>query len=205
MVSRCTPSARNTACTNNGIRSVWSESSPHSTFRWRFGRGTRSSPPSAATSAYGSPRPRRRCARSRCRRSATACLTRHASAADLPAVHRCGQRARRAIHRRPARRAGLLHGLDCSGPQGRRARRGAVSARACWNWAATTRSSSTSSANLDLAVPSIVFGAVGTAGQRCTSTRRVFVHRSRQAELEKRLLRCLRAGQDRRPAGTRVP
>src|SRR6266436_10115871 len=29
------------------------------------------------------------------------------------------------------------------------------------------------SANLDLAVPSIVFGAVGTAGQRCTSTRRV--------------------------------
>jgi aldehyde dehydrogenase (NAD+) len=29
-------------------------------------------------------------------------------------------------------------------------------------------------ANLDLAVPAIVFGAVGTAGQRCTSTRRVF-------------------------------
>jgi aldehyde dehydrogenase (NAD+) len=42
-------------------------------------------------------------------------------------------------------------------------------------------------ANLDLAVPSIVFGAVGTAGQRCTSTRRVFVHQSRQAELERRL------------------
>jgi aldehyde dehydrogenase (NAD+) len=45
-------------------------------------------------------------------------------------------------------------------------------------------------ANLDLAVPSIVFGAVGTAGQRCTSTRRVFVHRSRAAELEQRLLRA---------------
>ncbi len=44
------------------------------------------------------------------------------------------------------------------------------------------------SANLDLAVPSIVFGAVGTAGQRCTSTRRVFVHEARRAELEKRLL-----------------
>ena len=42
-------------------------------------------------------------------------------------------------------------------------------------------------ANLDLAVPSIVFGAVGTAGQRCTSTRRVFVHDSRRAELERRL------------------
>ncbi len=43
-------------------------------------------------------------------------------------------------------------------------------------------------ANLDLAVPGIVFGAVGTAGQRCTSTRRVLVHRSRAAELERRLI-----------------
>jgi aldehyde dehydrogenase (NAD+) len=43
------------------------------------------------------------------------------------------------------------------------------------------------SATLDLAVPSIVFGAVGTAGQRCTSTRRVFVHTSRARELEQRL------------------
>jgi aldehyde dehydrogenase (NAD+) len=44
------------------------------------------------------------------------------------------------------------------------------------------------SANLNLAVPSIVFGAVGTAGQRCTSTRRVIVHRSRAKELEDRLV-----------------
>ena len=43
-------------------------------------------------------------------------------------------------------------------------------------------------ANLDLAVPAIVFGAVGTAGQRCTSTRRVFVHKAIAAELEKRLV-----------------
>src|SRR5712675_1012858 len=43
-------------------------------------------------------------------------------------------------------------------------------------------------ANLDLAVPAIVFGAVGTAGQRCTSTRRVLVHRSQAAELERRLI-----------------
>ncbi|MGN6655937.1 MAG: L-piperidine-6-carboxylate dehydrogenase [Rhodanobacter sp.] len=34
------------------------------------------------------------------------------------------------------------------------------------------------SADLKLAVPGIVFGAVGTAGQRCTSTRRLFVHES---------------------------
>jgi aldehyde dehydrogenase (NAD+) len=44
------------------------------------------------------------------------------------------------------------------------------------------------SANLDLAVPAIVFGAVGTAGQRCTTTRRVLVHRSLAAELERRLI-----------------
>jgi aldehyde dehydrogenase (NAD+) len=43
-------------------------------------------------------------------------------------------------------------------------------------------------ANMDLAVPAIVFGAVGTAGQRCTTTRRVFVHSSRAAELERRLV-----------------
>jgi aldehyde dehydrogenase (NAD+) len=47
-------------------------------------------------------------------------------------------------------------------------------------------------ANLDLAVPSIVFGAVGTAGQRCTTTRRVLVHESRLAELEQRLMRAYR-------------
>jgi aldehyde dehydrogenase (NAD+) len=34
------------------------------------------------------------------------------------------------------------------------------------------------SADLDLAIPAVVFGAVGTAGQRCTTTRRLFVHES---------------------------
>lgn len=43
-------------------------------------------------------------------------------------------------------------------------------------------------ANLELAVPAIVFGAVGTAGQRCTSTRRVIVHRSRLDELKAALV-----------------
>src|SRR5690606_29915027 len=33
-------------------------------------------------------------------------------------------------------------------------------------------------ADLALAVPSVVFGAVGTAGQRCTTTRRLFIHES---------------------------
>jgi aldehyde dehydrogenase (NAD+) len=33
-------------------------------------------------------------------------------------------------------------------------------------------------ADMKLAIPAIVFGAVGTAGQRCTTTRRLFVHES---------------------------
>jgi aldehyde dehydrogenase (NAD+) len=45
-------------------------------------------------------------------------------------------------------------------------------------------------ANMDLAVPAILFGAVGTAGQRCTSTRRIIVHRSVRQELLERLLRA---------------
>jgi aldehyde dehydrogenase (NAD+) len=43
------------------------------------------------------------------------------------------------------------------------------------------------SADLALTVPAIVFGAVGTAGQRCTSTRRVLVHEAILPELERRL------------------
>jgi len=34
----------------------------------------------------------------------------------------------------------------------------------------------TQSADLNIVLPSILFGAVGTAGQRCTTTRRVFIH-----------------------------
>jgi aldehyde dehydrogenase (NAD+) len=36
----------------------------------------------------------------------------------------------------------------------------------------------TPDANFQMALPSIVFGAVGTAGQRCTSTRRLIIHES---------------------------
>jgi aldehyde dehydrogenase (NAD+) len=43
-------------------------------------------------------------------------------------------------------------------------------------------------ADLDLAVPAIVFGAAGTAGQRCTSTRRVYAQSGIIDELEKRLV-----------------
>ena len=43
-------------------------------------------------------------------------------------------------------------------------------------------------ANMERAIPTIVFGAVGTAGQRCTSTRRIIVHESIKDELVKRLV-----------------
>jgi aldehyde dehydrogenase (NAD+) len=42
-------------------------------------------------------------------------------------------------------------------------------------------------ADLDLAVRAIVFSAVGTSGQRCTTLRRLIVHHSRRKELLERL------------------
>jgi len=45
-------------------------------------------------------------------------------------------------------------------------------------------------ADLDLALPAILFGAVGTAGQRCTSTRRVFLHDKIADEVEARLIKA---------------
>lgn len=43
-------------------------------------------------------------------------------------------------------------------------------------------------ADLSLAIRAIVFGAVGTAGQRCTTTRRLFVHESRYDEVVAKLI-----------------
>ncbi len=48
------------------------------------------------------------------------------------------------------------------------------------------------SADLDLATRAIVFGAVGTAGQRCTTTRRVIVQDSVLPQLQQRLLAAYR-------------
>ncbi|MGH8278173.1 MAG: L-piperidine-6-carboxylate dehydrogenase [Gammaproteobacteria bacterium] len=42
-------------------------------------------------------------------------------------------------------------------------------------------------ADLKLAIPAIVFGSVGTAGQRCTTTRRLIVHESIVEQLGKQL------------------
>jgi aldehyde dehydrogenase (NAD+) len=46
--------------------------------------------------------------------------------------------------------------------------------------------------DLDIAVRSIYFGAIGTSGQRCTSTRRVIVHESILVAFEERLLELYR-------------
>lgn len=46
----------------------------------------------------------------------------------------------------------------------------------------------TPTADLQQAIPSIVFGAVGTAGQRCTSTRRAIVHSSIYEDVKKKLV-----------------
>jgi len=46
----------------------------------------------------------------------------------------------------------------------------------------------TNNANLDLAIASTVFGTVGTAGQRCTSTRRIIVHEDVYDEVRDRMV-----------------
>jgi len=45
-------------------------------------------------------------------------------------------------------------------------------------------------ADMKMAIPAIVFGAVGTAGQRCTSTRRLFVHESIASSVKEALVKA---------------
>ena len=45
-------------------------------------------------------------------------------------------------------------------------------------------------ADLNIAIVAVVFGAVGTAGQRCTSTRRVIIHESIYEEVKARLVKA---------------
>lgn len=48
----------------------------------------------------------------------------------------------------------------------------------------------TPDADLNIAMVAVVFGAVGTAGQRCTTTRRLIVHESKYAEVKSRLVKA---------------
>ena len=48
----------------------------------------------------------------------------------------------------------------------------------------------TADADLDLALRAVLFAAVGTAGQRCTTTRRLFLHKSIAAEMKQKLVKA---------------
>lgn len=50
----------------------------------------------------------------------------------------------------------------------------------------------TQHADLDVALPAAVFGTVGTAGQRCTTTRRLIVHRDVYELFKQRLIKAYR-------------
>ena len=51
----------------------------------------------------------------------------------------------------------------------------------------------TDDADLDLALRAILFAAVGTAGQRCTTTRRLFLQKGIAAEMKRRLIDAYRS------------
>ena len=59
------------------------------------------------------------------------------------------------------------------------------------------------SADLNMATQSIFFGAVGTAGQRCTSTRRVIVHESVAAKSAREIAGRIQESADRKSARSR--
>src|SRR3978361_2146861 len=48
----------------------------------------------------------------------------------------------------------------------------------------------TENADLDMALIGAVFGAVGTAGQRCTSTRRLIIHESQYDVFKEKLVKA---------------
>jgi aldehyde dehydrogenase (NAD+) len=48
----------------------------------------------------------------------------------------------------------------------------------------------TENADLNIAIPACVFGAVGTAGQRCTTTRRLIIHESIYDSMKERLIKA---------------
>lgn len=51
----------------------------------------------------------------------------------------------------------------------------------------------TPEADLKLAIPAVVFGAVGTAGQRCTTTRRLIIHESVYEQVKESLVKAYRS------------
>src|SRR5260370_2408151 len=89
----------------------------------------------------------------------------------------------------PAPRAALFSATGST----RRGRRGGEVVtrrlgRPLLEWGAKNAIIVSPTADLNLATRAILFGAVGTAGQRCTTTRRIIVHDSIQKEVTRLLM-----------------
>ena len=109
-----------------------------------------------------------------------ALLDRAAAEAGAPVgLHRAGDRrrgGRRGAGRQPRCRARYRHRLRADGGRGRAPRRGPARTAACSSSGGNNAAVVAPSADLELATRGIVFAAAGTAGQRCTSLRRVIAH-----------------------------
>ena len=70
------------------------------------------------------------------------------------------------------------HRIDCDGARRRSKTGAALRPGAFWNSAAITPRWWRRRADLDLTLRGVAFAAMGTAGQRCTTLRRLFVHES---------------------------
>ena len=122
---------------------------------------------------------------------ATPCSPRRSPSAARPTalsqVVLGGRRGRPGAGRPPRRRAAQRHRLDPDGPRRRARAWPSGSAASLLELGGNNAAVVAPSADLDLAVRGIVFSAAGTAGQRCTTMRRVIAHRSVVDELTERL------------------
>ena len=173
-----------------------SASSAPSTSRSRCGRGTPRSPSSAATRSCGSRRRRRCSPRWPARRSPPRRPAASARPSAISAVVLGGAEVGEALVDDP--RVALVSATG-STRMGR-----AVAPRVAGRFGrlllelgGNNAAIVAPSADLDLTVRGIVFSAAGTAGQRCTSLRRVIAHASIADELVRAPRRGLRDAADR--------
>ncbi len=104
------------------------------------------------------------------------------------------------LHQRPARAADLVHRLDRDGPARRPRPRPAASGARILELGGNNAIIVEPDADLDLALRAVLFGAVGTAGQRCTSPRRLFLHKTIAKQFLDRLVKAYGSITHRRPA-----
>ena len=112
-------------------------------------------------------------------------LRRRARRARRARDRRC--RPRRAARGRSAHPARLGDRVDADGQGARPADRSARLGRSLLELGGNNAAIVAPSADLDLVVRGVLFSAVGTAGQRCTSLRRLIVHESIADEVVERL------------------